>query len=537
MKNGVNYNTFHRRTFLKSLLAIGLFSQVGGLVQSCQEQIKKVLFRITGMNHILGHRLWAKDFPKVTKEIEVDFLIIGAGITGLSAARQLKKSGVEDFLVVEMETTTGGNSNFGQNKYSNYPLGAHYLPLPNFEDKTLLEFLFESKIITHFENGKPIFDENQLCFDPKERLFIRNNWQEDLIPKFGLSNEAEVQFERFFALMNELKESKDDQGLYHFMLPLHMGSKSDKFKYLDDMTMKEWLLCQQLQNEDLFWYVDYCCKDDFGLGIEFVSAWAGVFYFAARKHNTSYTDSVLTWPEGNGRLKQHLEVGVKDHIKTQQLAFDVENQNDKIEVKVFDDHLQETILYKTKQLICCTPTFVSSYLFSDRKNLKSFDYAPWFTATLTLGSVDLNDSYPLCWDNVIHQGQGLGYIYNQHQSLAQVHEHKVLTYYYAFSSSNSKKVRKKLYAMKEEELKKLIFEDLNKAHPNIEQHVISVSIFKLGHGMVSPRPGFIFGEEKKRATLSNDAKIHFAHSDLSGISVFEEAFHQGVNVVNKIVNS
>ena len=53
--------------------------------------------------------------------------------------------------------------------------------------------------------------------------------------------------------------------------------------------------------------------------------------------------------------------------------------------------------------------------------------------------------------------------------------------------------------------------------------------------MISPKNGFLFGESKRKAAQSIDDKIYFAHSDLSGISIFEEAFHQGINVVNKII--
>lgn len=46
--------------------------------------------------------------------------------------------------------------------------------------------------------------------------------------------------------------------------------------------------------------------------------------------------------------------------------------------------------------------------------------------------------------------------------------------------------------------------------------------------MISPVPDFIFGEEKQLAKQNIDNKIFFAHTDLSGISIFEEAFHQGI---------
>ena len=53
--------------------------------------------------------------------------------------------------------------------------------------------------------------------------------------------------------------------------------------------------------------------------------------------------------------------------------------------------------------------------------------------------------------------------------------------------------------------------------------------------MISPIPNFIFSKEKESAAKNINNKIFFAHSDLSGISVFEEAFHQGIDVINQIL--
>ena len=54
--------------------------------------------------------------------------------------------------------------------------------------------------------------------------------------------------------------------------------------------------------------------------------------------------------------------------------------------------------------------------------------------------------------------------------------------------------------------------------------------------MISPVPGFLFEENKRKAAQPIDNRIYFAHSDLSGISIFEEAFHQGTNVVNSMLD-
>lgn len=78
--------------------------------------------------------------------------------------------------------------------------------------------------------------------------------------------------------------------------------------------------------------------------------------------------------------------------------------------------------------------------------------------------------------------------------------------------------------------------DLKIAHPEIEKYIQTIEIHRIGHGMISPVPNFLKSNNLKEASKNIENKIFFAHSDLSGISIFEEAFHQGINVVNTIVN-
>ena len=84
MKSGENYNN-SRRFFLKGI-AVSLL--IIPFLQSCQEKVITLLIRLSGTNHILGHRLRVKNFPKPTSQIHIPYLIVGGGISGLSAARQ-----------------------------------------------------------------------------------------------------------------------------------------------------------------------------------------------------------------------------------------------------------------------------------------------------------------------------------------------------------------------------------------------------------------------------------------------------------------
>lgn len=537
MKNGENYNDFSRRKFLKITMGVGLLAFLSPMIQACKHEILKCIFRITGANHILGHRLWTKDFPKPTETIAIPLVIVGAGISGLSAGRQLKKKYFEEFKILELEDFIGGNSSFKENKFSKFPIAAHYIPLPNPHDLELISFLQESKIITEIKNNIPVFDEAQLCSDPHERLFIKNCWQEDLIPRYGNDSITDKEFERFFKLMQKMRNHKGKDDKFFFDIPIKNCSTDLDYRNLDALSMKDWLLENQFQSEELMEYVNYCCRDDFGLGIENLSAWAGVFYFCARKNEIYNNNSVLTWPEGNGRLMKHLSSTILDKIEKKTLVYDIKETDEGVEILAFQSESNKSIKFVAQKVICASPQYVNAYLIKDRKKFsKIFEYAPWFTATIAVKDCFYNDNLPLSWDNVIYKGSGLGYVFNQNQRLDQILEVKVLTYYYSFASSNTVENRKKLYQMKETDFKKIILEDLCIAHPSIEDNIIDIQIYRLGHGMISPKPNFMFHPEKEKASKSVENKIYFAHSDLSGISIFEEAFHKGIDIANEILD-
>ena len=53
---------------------------------------------------------------------------------------------------------------------------------------------------------------------------------------------------------------------------------------------------------------------------------------------------------------------------------------------------------------------------------------------------------------------------------------------------------------------------------------------RMGHAMIRPAIGSIFSEERSRLTKTRrDSRILFANSDLSAISIFEEAQYHGVS--------
>lgn len=536
MKNGVRFSP-SRRGFLKLafLGAIGM-----QFAQACKKKANHIFLRLTGTNHILGHRLRFPDFPKPTTIIEIPILILGGGVSGLSAAYRLQQNGRGDFLLLDMESEVGGNARHGENAYSRYPLGAHYLPIPNASNIELLRFLEESKIIVGWTNeGVPLFDAEQLSFAPQERLFIHNIWQEGIVPSYGLSQQEAAEIDRFMTQMGQFKQLKGSDGKYVFDIPTRSASQSDHLKRLDVMSMRSWMESEGYKTEAIYSYVNYCCRDDYGTGILATSAFAGIHYFASRKHDwPTYQDLVLTWQEGNGRLVSHLKKYADGKVLNQHLAYQIDVREDAVEVSVFDSKGKVSKTIKAQKVINCCPQFVNQYLLPNRKSLtKEFHYAPWIVATIVLHRFPFTDGATLSWENIIYNGKGLGYVYDQHQSLNQLQSPFVITYYHSLGDGDLNVNRKQLYHWTDQQWKDFILEDLGKAHYGIENEVISIEIFRHGHGMISPVSGFLSNEARTELAKPIAGKVYFAHSDLSGISIFEEAFYQGITAADQVMTS
>jgi hypothetical protein len=76
--------------------------------------------------------------------------------------------------------------------------------------------------------------------------------------------------------------------------------------------------------------------------------------------------------------------------------------------------------------------------------------------------------------------------------------------------------------------------DLEGMHPGISNDVISMDLWPWGHGMIRPAVGFIWGDTR-RQMKQNAGNVFFAHSDMSGISNFEEAQYHGVQAAQKVL--
>ncbi len=77
-----------------------------------------------------------------------------------------------------------------------------------------------------------------------------------------------------------------------------------------------------------------------------------------------------------------------------------------------------------------------------------------------------------------------------------------------------------------DEWRNIVVADLLRSNPDLAGAITHVALWRWGHAMIRPTPGFIHGIAPA-ARHAVHAPLFLAHSDLSGLSLFEEAHYRG----------
>ncbi len=535
----------HRRQFLSTALLP---------LAGCQPQadVSHISGGFTGIGHERGHLLQKNQaWPTPSRTRQTDVLIAGGGVAGLAAARGLRLKGVEDFALLELEDSAGGNSRAGQLGGMACPQGAHYLPLPG-DDAWEVQDLLEELGLRRRVAGRWVYDERHLCHSPQERLFFNGEWQDGLLPLQGVAADTLAQYRRLAQLIEQLRRTE------RWSIPASKSPVTPVKQALAAMNFESWLNQQQLTDPHLRWYLNYCCRDDYGAGLAQVSAWAGIHYFASRHGfaapglESAEREGLLTWPEGNAWLTRRLAAPLQQRLHTGQVVLRVANLKHGVEVDVFNTSTQAMERWQARRAIVALPMFVAARVLQNppdwlRQATARTVYAPWLVANIQLQQA-LHDrpGAPPSWDNVLYGTAGLGYVDAMHQSLQTVPGATVLSYYRALGdlagaggAALGQAGRRLLLEQPWASWRDAILSELSAAHPDLPAKTRQIDFTRYGHAMAVPVPhvdGKIglqpFQNKRKQLQKSEYFQIthehlNFAHSDWAGYSVFEEAFTLG----------
>ncbi|MBL8251281.1 MAG: NAD(P)-binding protein [Candidatus Competibacter sp.] len=530
----------NRRGFLGSL-ATALAAGGAWAWRNCAPGSPLPAGEIVGASDALGHRLRAADFPEPRETSNVSAVIVGAGVAGLSAGWTLLKRGFSDFVILELEPEPGGNARFGRNAVTAYPWGAHYLPFPTQESRATRELLADFGVLSGDPlAAEPAYDERYINFAPQERLYARGIWREGLWPQVGIAARDRDQYRRFQDLMADFQRRRGADGAKAFAIPIDFSARDPDLLALDRLSMRDFLLQHGLDSEPLHWYVNYACRDDYGCRSDQTSAWMGIHYFASRdaRARDAGDADVLTWPQGNGWLIERLRERLTARLVTDALVWRISEHARTVQVDAWNPREQRSTRYRAQVALWAAPVFqVPRVLRALAPPLETaigqVQYAPWLVANLTLrGFPEERRGAPLSWDNVLYDSDALGYVVATHQHLAAHRDQTVFTWYQALCDGPPDAERQRLLQTPWSAWAERILADLSRPHPDIRRLVSRLDVMRWGHAMVRPRPGFVWSEARQRLEQAS-GRVLFAHSDLSGYSIFEEANHRGTRAAER----
>jgi len=520
-----------------------------------------------GLGHLLRDGVRA-EVPEGAWE-RAGVVVVGGGVAGLAAAWRLLKARFEDFVLLELEAAPGGTARSGERHgVVPYPWGAHYLPAPQKENRALVSLLEEVGVLEGVdEAGEPVVAEQFLCRDPEERVFYRGRWYEGLYLHAGAGEEDALQLQIFNSEVDAWAAWRDARGRRAFDIPVSACSDDAEATALDRLSMAEWMDARGLRSPRLRWLVDYACRDDYGLTAEQTSAWAGLFYFASRmKAPGVEAQSLITWPEGNGRLVKHLFEKARARVRLGLAVADIRpagarsrsgvgagSQNvgadsrsvagggpGGVEVVAVRADGRTAVGFRADKVIFAAPQFLTKYVVGPYRegaapaHVGEFEYGAWMVANLFLDERPRPGfGFPPAWDNVLYESPSLGYVTATHQRGLE-RGPTVFTYYYPLADADPRAARTRLLSAGRDEWADIALSDLQRAHPDIRALTRRLDVMRWGHAMIRPRPNFIWGGARQKAQQPF-RDIHFAHSDLSGVALFEEAFDHGLRAAEEVL--
>jgi hypothetical protein len=89
--------------------------------------------------------------------------------------------------------------------------------------------------------------------------------------------------------------------------------------------------------------------------------------------------------------------------------------------------------------------------------------------------------------------------------------------------------RRLLIERSADDWKRMVRDDLLAMHPELDDAIRSIELWRWGHAMIRPTPGFLWRGD----AVQPEPPLFLAHSDLSGLSLFEEAHYHGVRAAER----
>lgn len=452
---------------------------------------------------IFKSKEWNTQFIK-----EVDNIIVGGGIAGLTAGYKLRG---KDFLLFELGKEIGGSSS--SMKYNNtiFSQGAHYdWSYPEHYGKEVLDLFQELDIIE--------FDDKERFWNFKDKQYLIKGRENQSFANgefYGEYLEEFPDFQKFFSIISQYAGK--------MQLPTRLIDKSTQ--ELNNISFNEFLRQNGLHAQPEFLKVlGYELIDDYGAGADTVSAVAGIHYYMCRPYYTKALE-LFSPPQGNSYFTEKLKAPIKDNIKTNHVVKRITSKGDHFIVDVINIKSKQVDQYLTNNIVYAGQKHALKYILPDQANLfQNNIYSPWVVVNLILKKPIETEGI---WQNEfpLNTDRFLGFVDSKSQKKQNKH---VLSCYYCFAPED----RKLLPKIKEnkDNFTFNTIEFLNSYFDtSLQSNIEKVFIKVMGHAMPIPTTNYLFNDKNDIRKYPN---LTFAGVDNSRLPLLFEAVDSGLKAVD-----
>ncbi len=470
-----------------------------------KSKLKNTRFKIhIDSNDKIGHLVRSAVQLPISSTIKTETLIVGAGISGLSAACTLKSN---DFQLCELNPNLGGTSSAVSIHGNLYSQGAHYdLAYPSNYGKDGLELLEQLNVI-QFNSTKNLweFKDKQYLISSKNEEACYDNGK----LRASILEDSELK-KNFLSLIKE----------YDNQFPLPSTAISSELHHLDHISFEDYLRKYLPIDNHFLEAIDYQMLDDYGAASKQISALAGIHYYKCRPYYNHQEIELFSPQKGNYYfIEKMVEQLPEENINSNHLVFKIEQEGAKWKADVLDVLNMSRKQFIVDKLIYAGQKHVLKYAHpSSYQEFSDIDYAPWIVINLELDDSLLDGSK---WQNdfLSPNRSFLGFVDSKNQDNTNT---RVLTAYHCFPDIHHFIVQN-ISTHAED----LVNETINNISlyfkRDISPMVKQVHVKLLGHAMPIPKLGYL----TKQRVLEKDG-LAFAGADTGRLPLMFDAMDSGI---------
>jgi predicted NAD/FAD-dependent oxidoreductase len=450
-------------------------------------------------------------FQKETTTDTFDVVVIGSGVSGLTAAYKLRDK--YSIKVIEKENRIGGAASRGNWKGIYYSRGTA-------DTGPSYEINYNGKKINFLE---PFFKELSIPWrkvaDPTDAFHAENHLTIDPFHRtVSSSNKDEQAFEDAWELIEDFQKKYGNP-----VIPAEASSSG--WTELDKKSFRDVFA---KSGEYFLRFLDRYSYSTFGASAKEISAFAGLYYMSRELQDR------FACPGGNACVSEALASHLSDSIELNAAAVLVE-QDDHSCFVTYIDGQGSKITVKSKAVVWACQKHYAPYVIKGlpENQIQAFGkvrYDSFIVANVLSNEIFYDKAFATYFENTIFTDMIIAdWMVTDGKKKVGSGEPEVYTLYCPIGEHN----RGKVLSEPAENWINLILKGLKKYFPDAEKSIEDIRLFRYGHHYVLGYPGFITGPRmiaKKPFGL-----IFFAKDDMQGVPCLESAVWSGIDASNKLM--